>query len=180
MLAEHRLITAYAVSSRNWLPRDGLAALYRGSFDQGVEFEDVFFLAPLLARIGETRAARVELRRENGDLSVRDPRSEDASGSSTPPDRSLVARNRRPRTATSTGSLPAVNRALLTFDEHAPDRAGEVLRFRSPVAVLEGDIPRGERSVGRAGTAGERSRKIRRTTTFIRRFWILPRARPCT
>ncbi len=66
MLAEHRTNTGKAVLPGTGYLEIAFAALSRGSFDDGVEFEDVFFLAPLLVDPGETRAARVDLQRGSG------------------------------------------------------------------------------------------------------------------
>ncbi len=63
MLAEHRLKGGKAVVPGTGYLEMACAALTRGAFDRGVAFEDVFFVAPLLADPGQTREARVVLRR---------------------------------------------------------------------------------------------------------------------
>jgi acyl transferase domain-containing protein/thioesterase domain-containing protein/acyl carrier protein len=63
LLAEHCTAAGRTVFPGTGYLEMAAAALTRGVFDQGVEFEDVFFLAPLLADPGQTRDARLELRR---------------------------------------------------------------------------------------------------------------------
>jgi acyl transferase domain-containing protein len=63
VLAEHRMSAGKAVFPGTGYLEMAAAALTRGLFDGGVAFEDVFFLAPLVADAGATRAARVDLHR---------------------------------------------------------------------------------------------------------------------
>jgi len=101
VLAEHRLKSGRAVLPGTGYMEMACAALTKGAFDQGVEFEDVFFVAPFFADPGQTREARVALHRNsNGALkfSVRAPDGgwvEYASGhiaickEPSPPDRDI-------------------------------------------------------------------------------------------
>ena len=69
VLAEHRLKSGRAVLPGTGYMEMACAALTKGAFDQGVEFEDVFFVAPFFADPGQTREARVALHRNgNGAL----------------------------------------------------------------------------------------------------------------
>jgi acyl transferase domain-containing protein/thioesterase domain-containing protein/acyl carrier protein len=63
VLAEHCMAAGRTVFPGTGYLEMAAAALTRGAFDHGVEFEDVFFLAPLLADPGQTRDARLDLRR---------------------------------------------------------------------------------------------------------------------
>ena len=116
-LAEHRVKGGGAVLPGTSYLEMACAALTHGSFNQGVEFEDVFFHAPLVTDPGQERETRVELHRESHEtfrFSIR-ARDEDwteyASGTvrrykqRPPPDRdiSLIAAR--------------CNKRLLTFDE---------------------------------------------------------------
>ena len=86
MLAEHRLNTGRAVLPGTGYLEMASAALTRGSFDRGVEFEDVFFRSPLFADPGEsTSSAPGSARNSDGafrfSVSARDAeRIEHASG----------------------------------------------------------------------------------------------------
>jgi acyl transferase domain-containing protein/thioesterase domain-containing protein len=61
LLADHCLKGGMAVVPGTGYLEMAFAALTQGSFDQGVEFEDVFFVAPLFAAPGQTREVRVAL-----------------------------------------------------------------------------------------------------------------------
>ena len=117
VLAEHRVKGGRAVLPGTSYLEMASAALTHGSFNQGVEFKDVFFHAPLLADPGQGREARVELRRQSDgtfQFSIR-ARDEEwieyASGTvarckqQPPPDRDLDLIAAR------------CNTRLLTFDE---------------------------------------------------------------
>jgi len=64
VLSEHSLKDGKAVLPGTSYLEIALAALTHGSFEHGVEFEDVFFLAPLFVDQGQTREARVNLHRD--------------------------------------------------------------------------------------------------------------------
>jgi acyl transferase domain-containing protein/thioesterase domain-containing protein/acyl carrier protein len=63
MLTDHCLKSGQAVVPGTGYLEMASAALTNGSFDQGVEFEDVFFVAPLLAERGRDKDARVVLKK---------------------------------------------------------------------------------------------------------------------
>jgi acyl transferase domain-containing protein/thioesterase domain-containing protein len=63
VLGDHRLKTGRALLPGTGYMEMALAALTEGAVDSGAIFENVFFLAPLLAGPGSEREARVELRR---------------------------------------------------------------------------------------------------------------------
>ncbi len=117
VLAEHRMNTGKAVLPGTGYLEMAVAAVSRGSFDGGVELEDVFFLAPLVVDPGETRAARVDLRRGTDgafQFSVRargEKWIEHASGQ--------VARSKHPRPADRAhGEIAArCQSRVLTFDD---------------------------------------------------------------
>jgi acyl transferase domain-containing protein/thioesterase domain-containing protein len=103
VLAEHRLKSGRAVFPGTGYMEMACAALTKGAFDRGVDFEDVFFVAPFFAEPGQTREARVALHRNgNGDfrfsVRARDPEwVEYASGhiaicaDAPPPNRDIEA-----------------------------------------------------------------------------------------
>jgi acyl transferase domain-containing protein/thioesterase domain-containing protein len=64
VLAEHRLKTGKALIPGTGYLEIAAAALDHGSFEVGVEFEDVFFLAPLTFDRQDSKEVRVRLRRE--------------------------------------------------------------------------------------------------------------------
>jgi len=64
LLHEHRFKTGEALIPGTGYLQLAAAALVRNRFDRGVEFEDVFFLAPLSVPAEEAREVRVRLRRQ--------------------------------------------------------------------------------------------------------------------
>jgi len=64
ILSEHRLKSGESLLPGTAYLEMAAAALNRGAFGPGVEFEDVFFLSPLACRSDETREIRVRLRRD--------------------------------------------------------------------------------------------------------------------
>jgi len=64
LLAEHRLKSGQALIPGSGYLEMAAAALERGSFHYGVEFEDVFFLAPLTFDSSDSKEVRVHLKRE--------------------------------------------------------------------------------------------------------------------
>ena len=125
VLAEHRLKRGRAVLPGTCYLEIALAALTHGSFGQGVEFEDVFFREPFFADPGQPREARVDLRRGSDggfQFSVRardDGWIEYASG------KIALRKQPRPRTATSSASSLAVDRAILPSTTHGgPNKSG--------------------------------------------------------
>jgi acyl transferase domain-containing protein/thioesterase domain-containing protein len=117
VLGEHRLKAGGALLPGTGYMEMILAALTEGAFDGGAIFENVFFLAPLLADSGTPLEMRVELRQDRGQgyqFSVRardGDRTEHASGriakneQAPPPDRDIDGIKARCRSR------------LLTFDD---------------------------------------------------------------
>ncbi|HEX4022864.1 MAG TPA: SDR family NAD(P)-dependent oxidoreductase [Acidobacteriaceae bacterium] len=66
VLSEHRMANGRAVFPGTGYLEMAAAALTHGSFEQGVEFEDVFFLSPLFVDPDETKDVRIQLQHENG------------------------------------------------------------------------------------------------------------------
>jgi acyl transferase domain-containing protein/thioesterase domain-containing protein len=129
VLAEHRMDSGSAVLPGTGYMEMALAALSHGSFDQGVEFEDVFFRAPFLADPRETRLARVDLRRaKNGafQFSVRARETgwiEHASGQ--------IARSKQPRPQEQALTEIAGRCRLreVVFDDHHRTEQEKLFRF---------------------------------------------------
>ena len=111
VLGDHRLKDGRALLPGTGYLEMVLATLTGEAFDSGAIFEDVFFLAPLLAGTGRAIEARVELRRHRiggHRFSVRAGRG---GGRSTPRGRSRRTSGHPLRIATSTGSGPVVEHA---------------------------------------------------------------------
>jgi acyl transferase domain-containing protein/thioesterase domain-containing protein/acyl carrier protein len=64
VLSEHRMRTGEAVLPGTCYLELASASLAHGSFEHGVEFDDVFFLSPLVLDRGESRLAHVNLERD--------------------------------------------------------------------------------------------------------------------
>jgi acyl transferase domain-containing protein/thioesterase domain-containing protein/acyl carrier protein len=64
MVGEHRLKTGESLVPGTGYLQLAAAAITRDRFESGVQFEDVFFLAPLMVRSGEKKELRVRLRRQ--------------------------------------------------------------------------------------------------------------------
>jgi acyl transferase domain-containing protein/thioesterase domain-containing protein/acyl carrier protein len=64
MVGEHRLKTGESLVPGTGYLQLTAAAITRDRFEPGVQFEDVFFLAPLTVRSGEKKELRVRLRRQ--------------------------------------------------------------------------------------------------------------------
>ncbi len=65
ILSEHLILGGKAVFPGTGYLEMAAAALTRGSFQQGVVFEDVFFLSPLYVDLHETKEVQVHLQREH-------------------------------------------------------------------------------------------------------------------
>jgi len=65
LLGEHRFKSGEALVPGTGYLQLAAAALIRDRFEPGVEFEDVFFLAPLSVPSGETKEVRVRLHRQH-------------------------------------------------------------------------------------------------------------------
>ena len=64
LLSEHRFKNGTALVPGTGYLQLAAAALVNGRFDPGIDFEDVFFLAPLTVAPDETKEVRVRLRRQ--------------------------------------------------------------------------------------------------------------------
>ena len=64
LLSEHRFKNGAALIPGTGYLQLAAAALVKDKFEPGVDFEDVFFLAPLTVAPDETREVRVRLRRQ--------------------------------------------------------------------------------------------------------------------
>ena len=111
VLAEHRLKDGPSVFPGTGYLEMAFAALTHGSFDHGVEFEDVFFRAPLIAQPGQPRERAWICYGLATELSSSPSAHAPTRGSNTPPGRLPGAGIRRLQTAPSSGSSPAVNHA---------------------------------------------------------------------
>jgi len=66
ILSEHRNLSGTAVCPGTAYLEQAAGLLTRGSFDSSVQYQDVFFLAPMVVGEQETREARFRLDREDG------------------------------------------------------------------------------------------------------------------
>ncbi len=129
LLNEHRFKTGEALVPGTGYLQLAAAALVRNRFERGVEFEDVFFLAPLSVPSEEAREVRVRLRRQGtaSRFSIlaknNDEWIEYASGQ--------IARNQRQ--APPTQALEAIRQRCsqrrITFDEEHRTRQERYFDF---------------------------------------------------
>ena len=152
VLSEHRLAAGRAVLPGTGYLEMACAALVKEDFAAGVEFEDVFFVAPFFAEPGESREAYIHLHRSAGrDITSR-CEHEMPKGPSMPPDKLPSVAARRPLIDRSRPycPLPATHADVR---RQGADRAGTLFHIRTALAKPQRNSFRNGRGAFRIGAS---------------------------